>query len=222
MQKLNDQLTFTHIQLLHTSNRNQIVRCNYKKGRKVNSCVLKLFPTKFRLSFEQERETYNKLLDANTNLLYPLPLGYTKWSVAKYEEVIGSTIGSILDGTPSNDSGVYVLMLHFIENAKQLDKVYPSLQLAIEIIASLDNLHRIRIVHGDLSLSNILLIKESLTDVGKIMFLDFASSWTNASRKQLEWETKNAVEFFAAWVHNSPSTPYPSLLPKVNIFKLTC
>jgi len=90
------------------------------------NCVLKFFPSAFRISYEKELFAYNQLLKESTEAdFFARPLGYAEWSPSKYAKAIGRNIPSLLTGT--KDKVIYVLMLGFVEGL-QLEHVEPDLR----------------------------------------------------------------------------------------------
>jgi RIO-like serine/threonine protein kinase len=95
------------------------------------------------------------------------------------------------------DKVIYVLMLQAVDGLP-LEHVEPSKKLALAIMASLGRIHNLGVVHGDISKSNVLILGEAHNP--HALWLDFASSWTNASELQQTWEIKNALQYFSDWV----------------------
>lgn len=110
-------------------------------------------------------------------------------------EIHESNIPSLLTGT--KDKVIYVLMLGFVDGL-QLEHVESSKKLALAIMASLCRIHNLGVVHGDISKSNVLILGEAHNP--QALWLDFASSWTNASEPQQKWERENALQYFSNWV----------------------
>jgi RIO-like serine/threonine protein kinase len=108
---------------------------------------------------------------------------------------IGRNIPSLLTGTM--DKVIYVLMLQVVDGL-QLEHVEPSKKVALAIMASLCRIHNLGVVHGDISKSNVLILGEAHNP--QALWLDFASSWTNASEPQQKWERENALQYFSDWV----------------------
>jgi RIO-like serine/threonine protein kinase len=167
-------------------------------------CVLKFFPVGFRLTYEREIAAYNRLLDyyqLSGSALSPKPLGYAEWSSSKYTKAIGHNIPSLLKGT--KDKVIYVLMLEFVEGLL-LGHVVPSEKAIVAVLSGLYRMHALGIVHGDVSTSNVIISEEQ--EDAQAIWLDFGSSWTNASPQQLKWERENALKYFADWVSITMST----------------
>jgi len=93
-----------------------------------------------------------------------------------------------------NASPVYVIMLEHIE-AIPLSSITPTMELIKGALSSLSELHGLGIVHGDISMDNILVIKES--GGLEVMLIDYSSSWLDASQEQEDWEFLRAAEYFA-------------------------
>jgi RIO-like serine/threonine protein kinase len=196
MEQISDELSFSRPQLLSTGIHSQVVLFNYKQSRsrtaEVAACVLKFYRPDARFAYENELSVYRRLLGTKTELIYPKPFGYSEWSSAKYVKAIGRGIKRIVEG----DASVYVLMLEYMENATPLSSVNVSSSIAESAISSLCRLHNIRIVHGDISTSNALVLAEH--EPARVAWIDFSSASTLALQKDLALETDKAIEYFGA------------------------
>jgi hypothetical protein len=203
MEDIKEKTIFSRPRLLSATPGSQVVRCNYKiptarkRPDEVYECVLKIFPSSFRISYEKELSTYRRLIESDVGISYPDPLGCGEWPSAKYIKTIGQRITSILKD--SKDSTVFVLMLGYVD-ATPLSSIAVSTDVALAALSSLAKLHALGIVHGDLSTSNIFVDEEQEDNSVNIVWMDFSSSWTEASPNQLSWEMDRALEYFAAWV----------------------
>jgi RIO-like serine/threonine protein kinase len=90
-----------------------------------------------------------------------------------------------------------VLMLEFVD-AIPLSSTAISKTVAMAALSSLAILHSVGIIHGDISASN-LFVREEEGSLN-IVWLDFSSSWIDASPNQLSWEMDRAREYFSLWV----------------------
>jgi tRNA A-37 threonylcarbamoyl transferase component Bud32 len=89
-------------------------------------------------------------------------------------------------------------MLEFVD-ATSLSSMRVSEKIAVAALSSLAALHSVGIVHGDISTTNIFLVQGDETSP-EIVWMDFSSSWTEASPNQISWEMERAREYFAIWV----------------------
>jgi len=198
MQVIDERISFSQPQLLKVTPWAQVIRFKYKASRNApnisaQDCVLKIFGEDSRILFDKEVAAYARLVQSKTSATYAKPLGYSKWTAQKYERTIGRNITRMGDGKAE----VYVLMLEFVVGRELTAKDFTK-PLAISCLKSLDQLHALAIVHGDINPSNLLLLEDdSTTD---FVWLDFSFSWTDASPAQLDWETDRAVEYLSDWV----------------------
>jgi serine/threonine protein kinase len=205
MEAIDGRIVFTRQRLLSSSPRTQVIRCNYSipngrpRGRKpaapLPECVLKVFPSRFRISYDKEIATYTRLVGSDSTVQYPKPLGYGQWTTEKYAKTIAQGIRSTL--TYGDNSTIFVLMLEFVE-ATSLSSMRVSEEIAMAALSSLAALHSVGIVHGDISTTNIFLVGDETSP--EIVWMDFSSSWTEASPNQISWEMERAREYFAIWV----------------------
>lgn len=197
MNPIDEKATFTRPRFLTSGFHSQVILCNCRlSGRSADkpiTCVLKFFPSRFQLCFEKEIHAYRRLLESNTTLKYPKPYGYAEWPTAKYIKTIGRNIVPLIGA----DNNVFVLILQYVEVGDTSSSSI-SLELAVAAMESLNLLHKEKIVHGDISIDNILAIENETT--ADITWLDFSCSWTDASMKQIQWEWDKAAEYFAKLV----------------------
>jgi RIO-like serine/threonine protein kinase len=202
MNAIDNRLIFSDIQELSTNSFSQVILCNYRlPGRRlltVSQCVLKIFTQRFVARFDREVEIYAELAAANTSLQYPAPLGSSQWSLDKYKKVLGRLASSEIEN--SGDSDVFVFMLEYVD-APNLSTIELTPEIAKACILELKKLHKLGIVHGDVSADNILYLKTEASF--KVVWLDFASSWTSASSGMLAAESKRAALYFARMVMNA-------------------
>lgn len=198
MKTIDEQWIFSQPQLLKVSSRSQVVRFKYKLSKKATNksgrdCVLKFFPEPSRPLFDREVNAYDTLDKIGNSADYVNPIAAGVWSCTKYLKALGQ---GILPLTVS-DNEVSVLMLDFYD-APPLSSRRLTKPLAIAILKSLEELHSVGIVHGDISLENILLLDEKPPH---LMWLDFSSSWTDASNSQKNWERDRALTYVSKWVY---------------------
>jgi hypothetical protein len=150
------------------------------------------------MSYEKEVATYQQLIGSDAVALnFPKPVGWGEWPSAKYTKTIGRRISSI--SKDKNDRTIFVLMLEFLD-VTPLSIAVVSKNLAMAVLRSLAKMHKMRIIHGAISTTNIFRLgdEESL----EIVWMDFSSSWTDASPTQIAWEMDRALEYFAIWVYS--------------------
>lgn len=204
MNLIDDRTAFSRPRILSSSPHRQVVRFDSRvsrDGKKAGAidCVLKFFTSKVRIAYDKEVAAYSRLTESNTTLRFPQPLGFGEWSSAKYAKVLGKGRQTLLEDDP--DSTIFVLMLEYIGNSHPLSVIMPiAPEITILALSSLADLHAIGIVHGDISTTNILVIEKKGQDIN-VAWVDFSSSWTNASSKQIEWELDRAAEYFEEWVY---------------------
>jgi serine/threonine protein kinase len=208
MEPIDDRFVFSRPQLLSTGLHSQAVRFNFKpvRSRKTSAelpvCVLKFYSPDAQISYESELSVYQHVqVAASAELLCPKPIGYAEWSSAKYAKAIGRGIQRIVDG---GDAPVFVLMLEYVEGSTTLSSVNVTPSVAKAAVSSLCKLHRLRVLHGDVSTNNALLMEEH--DPARVVWVDFSAASMQAQERELALETKKAVEYFASLVSNYLAT----------------
>lgn len=206
MQPIPANVKYSRPHLLHESPRSQVVRCAFRdfQGAQAETqiCVLKFFPGALRPAFDREVAIYGRLIESNDDLLrYPKPLGFAEWTTKKYEKVIGRKITRMIG---NEDDIVYVLMLEFLESTTLTNHL--SLELVKSALSSLGRLHRLGIVHGDISASNVLILPDNRNLIA--VWIDFSYSWTDASERQISLERDRARNYFASLVFSPLASVY--------------
>jgi serine/threonine protein kinase len=211
MGSIDPRLLFSRPIWLSSAPTHQVIRFtarfprSAKKQAETVDCVLKLFTSAARTSYDKEVAVYARLNEIDSKIPRPKLLGCAEWSREKYAKTVGKGIPLLPAGTKF-DSLVFVLMLEFLERSQPISTIATiPLDLAKSALSHLDQLHSLAIVHGDISLSNILIISSDQADEPfNTAWVDFSSSWTDASSKQILWEHERAIEYFSQWV--SPLT----------------
>jgi RIO-like serine/threonine protein kinase len=198
MERIHERAVFSRPKLLSLGQHSQVIRVNYKlpwdKGSP-DDCVLKIFLPRSRVAFEKEKEVYCFLETTPIRFEYARPIGYGEWTPAKYLKTIGKGIAPLPSAT--SQASIRVLLLRYVDGTL-LHNIASSSVIAASALSNLAGLHERGIVHGDISSDNILVSEED--DALKVFWLDFSSSWANASLKQVTWEMEKAAEFFEEWV----------------------
>ena len=201
MNPIDPRLLFSRPRPLHSGPNRQVLQIEARLARSAKSasidCVLKFFSPTARTLYDKELAVYQRLSEIDGSR--PKFRGNDEWSREKYLKVVGRGNESLtLDD--STASPIFVIMLEYIQNSRPLSAITPvPLDVSKLALSSLAELHDLGIVHGDVSKSNALLI-ESPGAPSEVVWVDFASSWTDASLKQITWESHRAVEYFSQWV----------------------
>lgn len=227
MQRIDDRTVFSRPQLLSHGPHAQVFRYQAKvpqAGKRTHpiDCILKFFPLSSKIPYDKEITVYNHLLRSKTPARFPKPLGYDEWPPTKYSKLVGKRTEPLLKNEP--DSKIFVLMLEYIADSMPLSKVENvSLAIVQEALSSLSSLHALRILHGDISSSNVLVVEHE--HEVQTIWVDFSSSWTGASSKQKAWEMDKAAEHFGQLVHSTitfliqkAGIEKATILPKASIF----
>jgi len=201
MNEIDEKTVFSHPRPLKSSSKGQVIRFRAKLGANSPNaaaidCVLKLFPECFRILYDKEVAVYQTLLYHKYLSFCPTPLGKAEWTFSKYAKVVGQKNAKL-----NNDGTILVLMLEFVDGPiLSPSLIKDSKTIAIGLLKTLNQLHACRIVHGDVSLSNVKLLDNQPDNEPRIVWLDFSSSWIHASKAQLDWETKLCLAYVAKWV----------------------
>ena len=197
MDPIDDRITFSHPELLSISPHCQVIRVDCRSpGTPKSSAVervLKFFPSTSRVPYEKEVAIYRKLVRNQVPVNFPSLIGCGDWPFGKYAKVVGKRLQKF---AARDDSTISVIMLESIRNATTLSEMLVvTTSVAAAALKALSRLHEYRIVHGDISTGNVLVLTES--DPTAVMWIDFAASWSEASGAQTVWEMERAAEYFA-------------------------
>ena len=192
-----DPFTFQRPKLLSHKAGHQVVLSVAQNGQDGNTtpCVLKFFSPKCRAAFERELSVYNyeEIEEAR-----PQKLWSGTWPSSKYTEFL-SNLPSILR---QSDSRVYTLVLGYVEG---IEAFVPSQPIELQkhavkaALLSLRKFHSAGIVHGDVSVGNLLLQRSG--DKLEAIWIDFSSSIVKASTAMAEYEWEQAVAYFSHLVN---------------------
>jgi|SRR5271156_3363013 len=203
MNILDDRAVFTRPRVLSTTPHSQVVRFavqipdSAENSTEPFECVLKFFTNYSEISYKKELAAYAALSEHGISD-FPTVVGHAEWSTEKYRKTLGKRKKALVDG--NYESVIFVIMLEYVHGSLPLSSIANiSPEIARATLASLSNLHAAGIVHGDISQDNIL-VTESKTKTVKLTWIDFSCSWTNASQKQIQWETEIAATYLAQWV----------------------
>jgi len=158
-------------------------------------CILKFFSPKCRTAFERELSIYNCEEIEESR---PQKLWSGTWASSKYSEFIGN-LPSILR---KSDSLVYILVLSYVEG---FEAFIPSQPIELQkhavkaALLSLQKFHSAGIIHGDVSVDNLLL--QNNGDRLEAIWIDFSSSIVNASAAMTRHEWEQAVTYFSDLVN---------------------
>jgi serine/threonine protein kinase len=220
MNPIDDKATFTRPRFVSSGFHSQVILCNTRlSGRSADkpiTCVLKCFPGRFQLFFENEIQAYKRLLQSKTSLKYPKPLGFAEWPTAKYIKTIGRTIEPLVD--VDTESSIFVLVLQYVETL-DVSSGSITIEVAVAAMESLNMLHNEGIVHGDISILNILTFENDAGET-EVMWIDFSCSWIDASAKQIELEWRRGTEYFAKLVSVKQPSSDVRLTSKLRIYWL--
>ena len=203
MEQIDPRLLFSRPRPLQSGSTRQVIRFDARPSRAGKSatidCVLKFFSYVGRSSYDKEIAVYQRLSE-NTTTTRPKFRGCDQWSREKYLKTVGRVTELLsLDGEP--EPSIFVIMLDYIQLSRPLSTWTPiPVNTAKLALSALAELHKVGIVHGDISPSNILVIEDPTAPV-EVVWIDFASSWTDASPKQITWECDRAAEYFSHWVN---------------------
>jgi serine/threonine protein kinase len=154
-----------------------------------------------RFSYDKEIGVYQRLKEKGI-AARPKFRGCDEWSREKYAKIVGKG-AKLMSLDDELEPSIFVVMLDYIQNSRPLSESIPvPLDIAKLALLHLAELHEIGIVHGDISHGNILLIESQEVPL-EVVWIDFASSWTDASFEQITWECDRAAEYFSQWVSTS-------------------
>jgi serine/threonine protein kinase len=200
-----ESLIFGRPKLLSHKSQSQVILCDFHSGERIetSSCILKIFPPKSSVAYEKELSIYTHLGTQNSNAdaveeITPTKFWSGVWSAERYQEFLGGRLPTVLRRT---DTQVDVLVLSYVENICALSSDETSevrLHAANAALRSLQALHSNEIVHGDISVDNVLFQRNG--NRYDALWIDFSASVINASRNSISREWKKAVDYFAHMV----------------------
>jgi serine/threonine protein kinase len=114
------------------------------------------------------------------SVVIPQALGCDRnWSWGKLLKVLGTGISA----TTELRSPMSLVMLEYIEDAQQLSPNNINWEICKEVRRGLKAIHEAGVLHHDIGEQNILV-----TPTGRVVWIDFSSSYTYASNMELNNE----------------------------------
>jgi len=188
--------TLLRPRLLKHKPRSQVVQCEYAEATgNDRACIVKLFSPRARLAFENELLVYS-IEEAQSELASKLWSGL--WTTQQYHSFLGGNLPSMLR-RPENQ--VRVLVLSPVPNSIPLSDVDDPLRVTASRAAmkALQRLHRLGIVHGDPSASNVLIDRAGQTAT----WVDFSTSVLRPTAADISHEWQRAADYFSQFVSTS-------------------
>ena len=191
-----DPFTFQRPKLLSHKAGHQVALSlarNDEAGGGPTPCILKFFSPKCRTAFERELSIYSCEEIEESR---PQKLWSGTWASSKYSEFIGN-LPSILR---KSDSLVYILVLSYVEG---FEAFIPSQPIELQkhavkaALLSLQKFHSAGIIHGDVSVDNLLL--QNNGDRLEAIWIDFSSSIVNASTAMARQSGSKRSLTFQTW-----------------------
>jgi len=193
-----DPLLFVRPLLLRHSPASQVIECDAIDNEDGFSqpCVLKFFAPKAEAAFRRELAVYTKTnKEEILGNVVPLLLWEGEWSSAKYKTFIGN-FPTLLR---KSDRAVKFLAIHRITNTVYDFPTGEPVELQPYAVKTalhgLQILHSFDIVHGDVSVQNLLLRRNS--EYYDALWIDFSSSIVDASEQDMRYEWQKAVQYFS-------------------------
>ena len=138
-----------------------------------NDCVLKFFSRRARTLYLKELDAYDHLKKTCAPFRFPTPFGYDEWMQAKYVKFYGRAGNHHLKADP--EAMIDVLMWEYIPHSTRLSELVPiPVNIAKRALSRLLELHSVNIMHGNVSLSNALLLVDH--DSSNVLWIDFTYS----------------------------------------------
>lgn len=185
--------------LLSHKPRSQVVLCDYisDESSPFSECVVKVFPPKGRVAYEKELSAYS-VLEKEHKSISPRNIWSGNWSAERYQEFLGGMLPSVLRRA---ETEVSVIALSFVKGSNVFSPRLPTetrIAAVKSALRSLRSLHRIGIVHGDISTENVII--RSAGDHFFAFWIDFSSCNISASKKAMLHEWEKANKYFSQTV----------------------
>jgi hypothetical protein len=198
---------FSRPKLLSHKSRSQVFLCDYSSAgnNSVSACIVKVFTTRDNVSYRKESSVYSLAsgslgLASGSNAL-PAKLGSGEWDATRYQEFLGGKFPSAMR---RSETGVNVIVLAYIESFNALamgESLETRIRGAKAALLTLQILHTNGIVHGDISVNNVLI--QRYRDRYTATWIDFSTSVINPTRARIALEWRNAIDYFSQLVPSS-------------------
>jgi len=196
LQVSDNPFTFLRPKLLSHKGRHQVVLsvAQDAESGEETPCVVKFFSPNARHAFQRELSVYSY---EGTEDARPQKLWSGAWPSSEYLEFLRN-LPSVLR---KSDGQVYALVLTYVES---IDSLAPSQPTELQkhavkaALLSLRRLHSVGIVHGDISVENLLLQQNGHNL--EATWIDFSSSSVQASMAMIEQEWEQAITYFSQLV----------------------
>jgi RIO-like serine/threonine protein kinase len=197
---------FSRPKLLSHKPRSQVFLCDYSStgSDSVSACIIKVFTARDKVSYRKESSVYSLArgsgLASGLNAL-PTKLGSGEWDATRYQEFIGGKFPSAMR---RSEVGVDVIVLAYIESFNAFgmsESLETRIRGAKSALRTLQTLHTNGIVHGDISVNNVLI--QRYRDSYTATWIDFSASVINPTRARIALEWRNAIDYFSQLVPSS-------------------
>jgi RIO-like serine/threonine protein kinase len=198
---ITESLSFISPKLLSHKPHSQVILCSVRSAAEntKTQCVLKFFPPKANAAFRQELLVYSKATTSESlQEIIPEKLWSESWTASRYHKFLAN-LPSVL---AKSDRKVDVLAISYIEDSDALIESEPPelhIYAAKAALRALQELHENKIVHGDVSVDNLLVQREF--DQYFAYWVDFSQSRLNAKQRDITYEWQKAVDYFADLVN---------------------
>lgn len=167
-------------------------------------CIAKIFPPKSKPNYDKELAVYTHDTGSAglSGSARPRLLDSGTWSKSRYKGVLGGKLPSVLK---RSDTLVFVIVLEYLESEDLLATDQPSevrLRAAKGALRYLRVLHTEGILHGDVSVDNVLFRKIGNTGY-EPFWIDYSAAVVQASEALIGREWKKSIGYFARLVTSS-------------------
>jgi len=188
--------------LISHQSKQQVILCTYDSNPATGNpsqCILKFFSPKRRAAWKNEEAAYSVVRDADLEIV-PLPrlLWSGIWTETYYNQLIRVKLPSVLG---RNETSVHVIMLSYIDETQTITRQPTIAQQKLAVKAAmlaLRCLHTLKIIQGNVSEENVLLVKKDATYLA--YWIDLSSCTIGASERALSREWREAIEYFSQLV----------------------
>jgi len=154
------------------------------KNRTITA-ALKIFSATWKERFEAEVQSYEFLEHFSVSGVVPIAYGCGRdWNHERLRDVLDSA----LEPTSPLRTPVSVIMLEYVGQSGPLSADNITWRICKEVLRGLDLIHSAQVLHHDIGERNLLVVP----DTGRVVWIDFSSSFINPSEMETWKERKVA------------------------------
>jgi serine/threonine protein kinase len=149
------------------------------------TAALKIFSARWKERFEAEVQAYEFLEHFSVSRVVPIAYGCDRdWNYERLWDVLGN----VLESTSPLRTPISVIMLEYVAQSAPLSADNITWRICKEVLRGLDLIHSAQVLHHDVGERNILVVP----DTGRVVWIDFSSSFINPSEMET-WKEREVA-----------------------------